>query len=31
MQSISYGKPELGLNEWNKAKSLEFERLSYRV
>ena len=31
LQTLSYGKSELGLNEWNKAKALEVERLNNRV
>lgn len=31
LQSLSYGRTELSLREWNAAKSLEFERLHNRV
>lgn len=31
LQTISYGRSELSLNEWNNAKHLEFERLHNRV
>lgn len=31
LQTFSYGKGELSLHEWNRAKSLEFERLNNRV
>ncbi len=31
LQTLSYGKQELSLHEWNRAKSLEFERLSSRI
>ena len=31
LQAISYGKTELSINEWNKAKNLEFERLTHRI
>ncbi len=31
LQALSYGHSELTLNEWNTAKTLEFERLHNRV
>jgi len=31
LQCLSYGKSELSVYEWNKAKSLEFERLHTRI
>lgn len=31
LQCLSYGKSELSINEWNKAKTLEFERLHTRL
>lgn len=31
LQAISYGKNELTIPEWNRAKSLEIERLKYRI
>ncbi|CAF0825447.1 unnamed protein product [Brachionus calyciflorus] len=31
LQTISYGKTELGIAEWNRAKSLEMERLRNRL
>jgi len=31
LQCLSYGRSDLNIFEWNKAKNLEFERLNTRI